>query len=184
MALKRLTIDGYGQIELNNCAFRRDGRIEAQCRPDETDFEEAVVENGMLLAVDNVNRTVKFPVDDTLPVALNYSAEHMYDEREVGLKYFKLNGTNDFYPRLGYLSVGDKYTTNCISYDDGEFTDDETFLTALDDLDGTTMYAGVAEDGSHKVSATAPAFGPKLRVIAKTTMPNGTIGLKLQCYMA
>lgn len=31
MALKRFTIDGYGQIELNQCAFRRDGRIEAQC---------------------------------------------------------------------------------------------------------------------------------------------------------
>ena len=23
---------GYGQIELNQCAFRRDGRIEAQCK--------------------------------------------------------------------------------------------------------------------------------------------------------
>ena len=30
MAQKRLVIDGYGQLELNNVAFRRDGRVEAQ----------------------------------------------------------------------------------------------------------------------------------------------------------
>ena len=33
MATKRFTIDGYGQVELNNVAFRQDGRIEAQCAP-------------------------------------------------------------------------------------------------------------------------------------------------------
>ena len=32
MATKRLVISGYGQVELNNVAFRRDGRIEAQCQ--------------------------------------------------------------------------------------------------------------------------------------------------------
>ena len=81
MAIKRLTIDGYGQIELNNVAFRRDGRIEAQCKPNATDFSTAKLENGMLLAVDGANREVKFATDGSLPVALNYSAEHIYDER-------------------------------------------------------------------------------------------------------
>ena len=38
MATKRFTIEGYGQIELNNVAFRRDGRIETQCHLDATDF--------------------------------------------------------------------------------------------------------------------------------------------------
>ena len=85
MALQRYTIDGYGQIELNNVAFRRDGRIEAQCALDPTDFATVPAENGMLLAVDNVNRVVKFAEDATLPIALYYSAEHMYDERTVGL---------------------------------------------------------------------------------------------------
>ena len=32
MAAKRLVIDGFAQLELNNVAFRRDiGRVEAQC---------------------------------------------------------------------------------------------------------------------------------------------------------
>ena len=114
MAIKRLTIDGYGQIELNNVAFRRDGRIEAQAKPNATDFSVDKLENGMLLAVDAAKREVKYAVDGTLPVALNYSAEHIYDERTPGLKDFALDGTGDFLPRLGYLAVGDKFTTNCI----------------------------------------------------------------------
>lgn len=29
MATRRFIIDGYGQVELNQVAFRRDGRVEA-----------------------------------------------------------------------------------------------------------------------------------------------------------
>ena len=180
---KRLTVDGYGQLEINNCAFRRDGRIEAQCKPDETDFSDAVVENGMLLAVDNVARTVKFATDSSLPVALVYSAEHMYDERKPGLKNFYLNGKDDFLPRLGFLAVGDKYTTNCIAYDTSEFANESALESALDALDSTPLWAGIDASGAHKVSATAPTIGPKIRVIKKTTMPDGQLGLKMQVYV-
>ena len=181
--MARMIIDGYGQVELNNVAFRRDGRIEAQCKPDETDFSQAVVENGMLLAVDNVARTVKFATDSSLPVALVYSAEHMYDERKPGLKNFFLKGKDDFLPRLGFLSVGDKYTTNCIAYDSSEFASESAFESALDALDSTPLWAGVGADGAHAVSSSAPSFGPKIRVIKKTTMPDGTLGLKMQVYV-
>ena len=34
MALQKMEKKGYGQLELNNVAFRRDGRIEAQCALD------------------------------------------------------------------------------------------------------------------------------------------------------
>lgn len=185
MAIKRLTIDGYGQIELNNVAFRRDGRIEAQCAPDTTDFATAKVENGMLLAVDGANRKVKFAVDGSLPIALNYSAEHMYDERTPGLKNFYLNGNGkeDFLPRLGYLSVGDKFTTNCICYDatvDTDWTTESAFVSALASYKSTTLYGGISSQGAILVSATAPTVGPKLKVIEKTTMPDATLGVKFQ----
>lgn len=183
MAIQRLTIDGYGQVELNNCAFRRDGRIEAQCKPDETDFANAVIENGMILAVDNVARVVKFATGGSLPVALVYTAEHMYDERKPGLKNFYTKGVDDFYPRLGYLAVGDKYTTNCVAYNTTEFANDDAFKNALDALDTTPLYAGISADGAHLVSATAPAAGPKIRVIKKFTMPDGQLGLKMQVYV-
>ena len=179
----RMIIDGYGQVELNNVAFRRDGRIEAQCKPDETDFSAAVVENGMILAVDNVARTVKFATDSSLPVALVYSAEHMDDERKPGLKNFYLNDKDDFLPRLGYLAVGDKYTTNCVAYDSSEFADASAFESALDALDSTPLYAGIDASGAHLVSATAPTIGPVIRVIKKTTMPDGQLGLKMQVYV-
>lgn len=185
MALTRLTIDGFGQIELNNCAFRRDGRIEAQCAPDTSDFATAKLENGMLLAVDNVNRKVKFATDSSLPIAINYSAEHMYDNRANALKDFALNGTNDFYPRLGYLAVGDKFTTNCISYDsavDTSFATESAFISALASYKESALYGGTGSDGSIVVSASAPSFGPVLRVIEKTTMPDGTLGVKFQVF--
>ena len=103
MALQRYVIDGYGQVEINNCAFRRDGRIEAQCTANTSDFASAMVENGMILAVDNVKREVGFvAADNELPVALVYSAEHIYDERTPGLKNFALkgDGSEEFLPRL------------------------------------------------------------------------------------
>lgn len=185
MAFQRLVIDGYGQIELNNVAFRRDGRIEAQCALDATDFADVHCENGMLLAVDNVTRTVKFATDASLPIALVYTAEHMYDERTPGLKNFYTKATDDFYPRLGYLAIGDKYTTNCVGYDpavDTTWTNDAAVVAALatDKLKATPVYGGISENGAVKLSATKPTEGPVLLAVAATTMPDGQFGVKFQ----
>ena len=53
MADKKLNAEyGYGQLELNQCAFRRDGRIEAQCKiADGIEY----LENGMILAINDEN---------------------------------------------------------------------------------------------------------------------------------
>ena len=102
MAIKRMVIDGYGQIELIQVAFRRDGRIEGSVRFKPCRFSKVSAENGMLLAVDNTSRTIKFPVEGSdLPIALNYTTEHMYDDRHQALKDFKLDIVDGFYPRLG-----------------------------------------------------------------------------------
>lgn len=181
MALQRLTIDGCGQLELNNAAFRRDGRIEAQCALDATDFAEVPAENGMVFAVNKAARTVKF-WDGTsdYPLAINYSAEHLYDERKQGLKDFSLT-LNDFYPRLGYLSVGDTYTTNTICYDTAEFTDDDALVAAAETVETTPLYAGLVADckGAWKVTATKPTAGPVALVVKSTTMPDGQYAVKL-----
>lgn len=187
MALQRYVIDGFGQIELNQVAFRRDGRIEAQCKLDTTtDFGKGktleYAENGMLLAVDNVSRTIKLPQDGTYPIALNYTTEHMYDERANALSDFKLEpGT--FLPRLGYLDIGDKFTTNCVCYDTDEFANQAAVDTALNTLT-TPVFGGISELGAIKLTATEPTEGPVLRVVKKTTMPDGTFGLKFQVYKA
>lgn len=165
---------GYGQIELNQCAFRRDGRIEAQCKIAGADY----VENGMILAIDNTKREVRYPAAGDYMFGLNYTSEHMYDERLVGgLKYYKTD-KDSFLPRLGYLAVGDKFTTNTVVYD-------ET-LTLTNAVYG---YVKAGDNGYIRLSADEPsdaiASAPLLRVIdAKATMPNGAPAVKFQCIKA
>lgn len=186
MALQRMIIDGYGQLELNQCAFRRDGRIEAQCKLNEEQFKEFPAENGMILVIDNVKREILRPKDSPMGVlGLVYSTEHMYDERTPGLKNFR-NAYNEFYPRLGYLATGDKYTTNCVSYDTDEFADDEAFIAALKNVETTRLYGFVADDGSTKVTATAPAGNEILilQVRSLFTMPDGQPGIRFQVLKA
>lgn len=178
MALQRVVIDGYGQLELNAVAFRRSGRIEAQCALDAADFAKVPAENGMLLAVDNINRVVKFVKEGNIyPVALNYTTEHMYDERHNALKDFKLE-RGEFLPRMGYIGMGDKYTTNCLAYDDGEFADETKLVEALDAIKTTPLYAKACENGAHQI--TKNAEGAVALVIAKTTMPDGQMAVKFQ----
>lgn len=62
---------------------------------------------------------------------------------QSGLKSFKLNATDDFLPRVGYLAVGDKFTENCICYDDAEFSNDAAFVSALGAIASTTLYGGL-----------------------------------------
>lgn len=180
MATKRLVIDGFGQVELNNVAFRRDGRIVAQCVPDATDFASIPVENGMILAVDEANRTVKLPVDDSLPLALVYSTEHIYDERIPGLKNFRLKGADDFLPRLGYFAIGDKWHTNTVCYSDTEFTNEAALITALKAYKTAAVYGKADATGAVCLTATAPTVGLKLKVVEYGTMPDSQKGVKLQ----
>ena len=175
MAEKKLNDGlGYGQIELNQCAFRRDGRIEAQCKIAGADY----VENGMILAIDNTKHEVRYPAANDYMFGLNYTSEHMYDERLVGgLKYYKTD-KDSFLPRLGYLAVGDKFTTNTVIYDDT--------LTLTNAVYG---YVKAGDKGYIRLSATKPSDAiegaPLLRVIdAKATMPNGAPAVKFQCIKA
>ena len=165
---------GYGQIELNQCAFRRDGRIEAQCKIEGADY----VENGMILAIDNTKHEVRYPAAGDYMFGLNYTSEHMYDERLVGgLKYYKTD-KDSFLPRLGYLAVGDKFTTNTVVYADT--------LTLTNAVYG---YVKAGDNGYIRLSAEKPTDAideaPLLRVIdAKATMPNGAPAVKFQCVKA
>lgn len=166
----KLAKNGFGQLELNQVAFRRDGRIEAQCKIADG---IAHIENGMLLAVNNMNRTVEYVKSGNVhPIALHYSSEHMYDERANALKDFKLDA-NSFLPRMGYLSAGDKYTTNTVCYDESKYATEALFLAAL----GTKpMYAHAHTDGYHLVNEVAE--GAVALAVAATTMPDGQNAVK------
>lgn len=182
--MARMKIDGFGQVELNNVAFRRDGRIEAQCALDTTAFTEGTpCENGMILRVKKAEHKITFAdasAENQL-YALNYTTEHMYDERKPGLKNFYLDAQKnakgqDFYPRVGYLAAGDLWTTNCI--DLGSYADVVAVDTAL--KAGTTIYAAVGTQGAVVLGTDVPSVGPVIQVIKKTTMPDGQDAFQLQ----
>lgn len=163
MALKKLITNGYGQLELNFAAFRRNGAIEAQCKmADNIEY----LENGMLLVVDRVNRKVCYPGDAEGPIALNYTTEHMYDERAKALKDFKLD-KNSFLPRLGYIGVADKFTTNTVVYDDAAELDTYKYGKPCT----TEGYKGYIELTNEKE-------GAYVEVLAVTEMPDGQPAVK------
>ena len=191
MAIVKLAKDGYGQVELNNAAFRRDGRIEAQCALDTTDFPadgSVVAENGMLLAVDRVTRTVKLATATlaaTQLIGLNYSAEHLYHPVHRGLKDFALT-SKDFLPRIGYFAAGDKFTTNTLCFDNGTYADLDAIKDELEASEPAMIYAGIASDGSGYWQAVAskPQAGPVGQIIEVTTMPDGQPAVKIQVLEA
>ena len=179
--MARMVIDGYGQVELNNVAFRRDGRIEAQCALDTTAFTENVpCENGMILRVKKAEHKITFADASAANqlYALNYSSEHMYDERKPGLKNFYLKSKaagEDFLPRVGYLAAGDLWTTNCV--DLGSYANAAAVASALASGE---VYAAVGTQGAVVIQAAAPTVGPVIQVIKKTTMPDGQDAFQLQ----
>ena len=177
MAFTRLTIDGHGQIELNNVAFRRDGRIEAQCKL------SVAAENGMILAVDTSKREVRLPKaeGEDCPLAVVYTSEHLYSDIEVGLKNF-INKKGS-YPRMGYPAIHDIWTTNTIGYDSTEFTSEEAILTAIKGAKDTALYGKVGAEGVVTLTATKPASGLCFKVatgMGAGSMPDGQIGVKLE----
>lgn len=119
----------HKQVELNRCAFLHDGAIEAQCVAREP------MDNGLLVyivrGVTDVTCTYNTPdgteeiVVKAVPgfvtkelkegekegaiLGINYTSEHIYDERTPGLKNFYVNGGE--YPRVGILKAGDIFTT-------------------------------------------------------------------------
>lgn len=177
MAFTRLAINGNGQIELNNVAFRRDGRIEAQCKL------SIAAENGMILAVDTAMREVRLPKaeGEDCPLAVVYTSEHIYSDREVGLKNF-INKEGS-YPRMGYPAIHDIWTTNTIGYDSSEFTSNDKVVEAIKNAGKKALYGKVGAEGVVTLTATKPTSGLCFKVatgMGAGSMPDGQVGVKLE----
>ena len=175
MANARFYKNGYGQFEPQNCAFMRDGRIEAQCKTGSAFTTALPLENGMLVAVDKVKGEVDLAdTTEVRPIGIVYTAEKIYDQFNPGLKNFKNDGADGFYPRVGYLSVGDKFTTNCIAADTAVYANESALNSALAAVGTTPMYGTYTTNlGAIAISTAVPTVGPVLTVVKKTTMPDG-----------
>ena len=174
MAIER---KGYGQLELNAVAFRRDGRIEAQM-PYDVSVEGTKYENGMVVILDKETDVVKvgaIKAGDLYGIV--YTSEELYDSRKPGLKNFGVEVVDgeakgpegyDVLPRIGFFAIGDRFTTNTVVK-----TDDFT--------KGAKVYAGATGEWT----VTENANGP-IGVVAddKATMPDGQAAIKIAIIKA
>lgn len=178
--MKRFPLEMYASLELNQCKFPKIGNIISQTPLGDEFTADAPCENGMWVSAMTANGVVKSVADVTEPIGIVYTTEKEYDVYHVGLKRFGRKVAGD-YPRVGIFSIGDKVTTNCLQYDEGEFADEATLFAALDACQTTPVYVvPVAGSPVPKLTATMPATGTVARVVKFYTVPNGERGVKYE----
>lgn len=192
MAVVTPEINGFPVLEVNVMKARHAGRIWSQYELDETSFSTGYAYNGMILAIDDANKSVKLPVATTSAAevyALHFSAEAEYEHK--GLNTFAVAreasqsnpNVSVHYPRMFELSVGDTFHTNCVKLDGTHVTAiSGTTATSVESIvSGTTsaVYGGVSNTGYIMLDTTKPTVGPVLQVVAKDTLPNGDWAVKL-----
>lgn len=178
--MKRFPLEMYASLELNQCKFPKIGNIISQTPLGEEFTAEAPCENGMWVSAMTANGVVKSVEDVTEPIGIVYTTEKEYDAYHTGLKRFGRKVAGD-YPRVGIFSIGDKVTTNCLQYDESEYTSEEALFAALDACQTTPVYVvPVAGSPVPKLTATKPATGLVARVVKFYTVPNGERGVKYE----
>jgi hypothetical protein len=169
MAIKKLP-SKYGVVELNHVAAVKTGQIVAQY---ELDSAVAEAENGMLLMADHVAKKVKKPAGATDVVYLHASVEKDYEGK--GRKHFVAK-QGEFLPRLLKLSVGDKFETNAVEFDDTVYADYAALKAAIN---ATTVYGVPNATGFVRVVAAAAGTEKiVLKAVEGVTLPNGENGIK------
>ena len=168
--------NGYGQLELNRVAFRRDGRVEAQV-PYDVSKDGQVYENGMVVIIETTadHKVAKVgAIADGDLYGIVYTSEELY--RTPGLKNFgvvveggEAKGPEgyDVYPRIGFLAAGDVFTTN-------------TVVNSDDFTVGAKVYVAATGEWTTK-SAEAGPIGVVNQVY---TMPDGQAAVEIEITKA
>lgn len=175
--MAKLAKKGYAVCEGNILAARASGRIYSDCELDATEFKTAKAENGMILGIDPVKKVATLPKTESVAIGLHMSAELEYLTR--GLNSFAVAREGSVnepnlsvqYPRIYQLHVGDVFTTNAVEMDTVDDTD-------LGKVEQTPVFGEPNTDGYIKLTKTPPTGALKLRVVKKTTLPDGQAGIK------
>jgi len=172
----------YASLELNQVAFPKTGMVVSQT-PLGTAFTKAnPCENGMWVVADKAAGAINAPAaaTDSL-IGIVYTTEKEYDREHYGLQRFGRKIAGD-YPRVGILGLGDTVTTNCLQYDEAEFTSEAKLWEALEKIDTTPLYVkAVAGSPVPQLTATNPnGSGTYAKVVKYYTVPNGGKGVKYQ----
>jgi len=179
--MKRFPLEQYASLELNQVAFSKTGLVVSQTPLGDEFTKDAPCENGMWVLADKSVGTIgsAAAVTDT-PIGIVYTAEKEYDVFHYGLKTFGRKVEGD-YPRVGILSVGDTVTTNCLQYDENEYSTVKNLYDALEAYETTPVYVTlVAGSPVPKLTGTKPVSGPYAKVTKFYTVPNGEKGVKYE----
>lgn len=177
MAMMRYKVDKYASLEMNYAEYLATGNIVSQIPLGEEFTAEAPCENGMWVCADRARKTIASITGAEDMIGIVYTAEKEYNPWEIGLKNFRKVAGD--YPRVGVLSKGDTFTSNCFQYDSGEFADQTAVDEALKALATTPLYlAPVIGSAVPKLTATKPATGAYATVVKFYTVPNGEPGIK------
>lgn len=177
MAMNRFACEKYASLEMNFADYLATGNIVSQIPLGEEFTADAPCENGMWVNADRAQSAIASPAAVTDMIGICYTSEKEYDDTAIGLKNFKRVAGQ--YPRVGVLSKGDVFTTNCFQYDTSEFADQEAVETALGAIATTPLYVGVvAGSPVPQLTATKPTEGTYGTVCKFYTVPNGEKGIK------
>jgi hypothetical protein len=182
MAIDKRLVDGKnGVLEKNAVTYPRTGNIMAMYP-----LKEGVKgENGMLLAVNYVDGKIEYPTASSEVIMILDSAEKEYDKNVAGLDQHYLTSASGFLPRLGKLTVNDRFTTSTVSYDSAVFANAEAIETAIK---AGSVYGipctTTGFEGTIALTKTAPTGVIGLKAIALTTIPNGDVAIKFAVIKA
>ena len=172
----------YASLELNQVAFPKTGMVVSQTPLGTAFTADDPCENGMWVVGDKAAGAINPPAAATdAPIGIVYTTEKEYDREHYGLQRFGRKIAGD-YPRVGIFGLGDTVTTNCLQYDDAEFTSEAKLWEALEALDAThALYVkAVAGSAVPQLTATKPTEGTYAKVTKYYTIPNGGKGVKYQ----
>lgn len=175
--MKKLTVKGHPQLELNRVGFLRDGRVEAQCALDNKGKD---LPNGSIVGVVAHERKVyPFGAIEEKPhnLGIVYTSERGMSDGNNGLANF-VNHDGD-YVRVGLLALGDTFTTNNLSWDD-TLGEEEAVVQKLAKYATAPVYVTPAADGSFEIKeATTPDATLEGVVTKWYTMPDGQPGAEI-----
>jgi len=184
----------YASLELNQVAFPKTGMVVSQTPLGAAFTKADPCENGMWVVADKAAGAINPPTAATSsPIGIVYTTEKEYDSMHMGLQRFGRKIAGD-YPRVGILSLGDTFTTNCLQYDETETgfaatgtgdtakTAEENMLETVKDFANNPVYVvAVANSPVPKLTKVDPnGSGTYGKVVKFYTIPNGGIGVKYQ----
>lgn len=174
MALVSMVPSGkYAVVECPRLAARTSGMLKNQYSLNSTDFASIPAQNGMLLLVDEFNKSIKLPTAITNEVWLMNSP--VKDYQGLGKDTVAV-ARGELLPTVYKLRKGDVIITNCVKFDDGTYADVAAVTAAIS---STAVYGIPDTSGFIKlIAALGGTEVVALKARSVTTLSNGATAIE------